>query len=174
MRNLSFFLYYCTDRARLQNRKPRFVVRNRVRGMAERLGRKMEIEHAFRGIACYRGFFPYFSRNSCHKITKNHTVPRDSKKGVLASKNGGGGGSRTRDLLFRREPLYPTELRHRSRVFLSRGTRKQLSDERPEVRGRAGAACGRRLSGCDETSEHHNTIAQFRRKSSAAWLVDLF
>lgn len=31
-------------------------------------------------------------------------------------KNGGGGGSRTRDLLFRREPLYPTELRHR---FLS-------------------------------------------------------
>ena len=135
MRNLSFFLYYCTDRARLQNRKPRFVVRNRVRGMAERLGRKREIEHAFRGIACYRGFFPYFSRNSCHKITKNHTVSRDSKKGVLASKNGGGGGSRTRDLLFRREPLYPTELRHRSRVPppAGRGNSFQMNDRKFEA-----------------------------------------
>ena len=29
-------------------------------------------------------------------------------------KNGGGSGDRTHDLLFRREPLYPTELRHRT------------------------------------------------------------
>ena len=35
------------------------------------------------------------------------------KKWRFEFKNGGGGGSRTRDLLFRREPLYPTELRHR-------------------------------------------------------------
>ena len=35
-------------------------------------------------------------------------------------KNGGGGGSRTRDLLFRREPLYPTELRHRFPHFRQR------------------------------------------------------
>ena len=35
------------------------------------------------------------------------------KNGDLSSKNGGGSGDRTHDLLFRREPLYPTELRHR-------------------------------------------------------------
>ena len=39
--------------------------------------------------------------------------PRSVFEQELGHKNGGGGGSRTRDLLFRREPLYPTELRHR-------------------------------------------------------------
>ena len=37
-------------------------------------------------------------------------------------KNGGGSGDRTHDLLFRREPLYPTELCHRARIFAGKPT----------------------------------------------------
>ena len=88
------------------------------------------------GVSELRNFPRFFHVFSTIRVTKHKKTPCFIvyEKWRFELKNGGGSGDRTHDLLFRREPLYPTELRHRSHVFPSRGMRKQHSDERPKTK----------------------------------------